>query len=125
MLFFLYFFLGKLTMLGITEVKGAEARHGGIQVNDAQGGTGGVAEHDIVQLGIIVGDPQRKRSSRQHIHQRTGLLLSCQGKVDLGPHIFGAAADIGCQCLFENAVTVSGVVEIGNDLTQGIRRKIF
>ena len=61
---------------GIAKVVAHQARHYGIQVNNYDGLVSVGLKEDIVDLGVVMGHPQRQLSRLIEVGKTTGLLLA-------------------------------------------------
>ena len=114
---------GRAEADGVAEIVGAEPRHGGIQVDDAQGRMGLFIQHHIVELGIVVGHPQGEHPGVEHFRQPGAHLLMSQRKGDFLFHRSGPAHGVPGNGLPENPEPVRGVVEVANGFVEGFRRE--
>lgn len=91
-----------------------QARHYGIQVNNYDGLVSVGLKEDIVDLGVVMGHPQRQLSCLIEVGKTTGLLLHRLEPLHLlghlGSHAHRILRHIGKQFL----IALAGVVEIGN-----------
>ena len=104
---------------GIPKVKGAQAGHHGVQVDDADGLARGVVDEDVAHLGVVVGHPQGKLALPQQIHQQGAVLFALGGKVHLRPHLRKPARLVVLGGLQQLAVALGGVVEVLDSLVEG------
>ena len=109
----------------VTVIIKAQAGHDRVQIDDAQGLSGIGVQHNIVELGVIVGDTEGQTALLQHVNQGTGFFLPVQNELNLLLYIFGAAKGILFQHFPEDAVAVRGVMEIGNGLMEPAGREIL
>ena len=72
---------------GVAEVVGDEPGHHRVQVDDAHALTGLGVEENVVQLGVVVGDPQREHPGLQLAHQRVRFAREGQHRVNLRLHV--------------------------------------
>ena len=110
---------------GIAKVIAAQARHNGVQVDDAQRCAVRRVQHDVVELRIVMGDPQGELPRLEKIGQGCGFFFPVEGEADLVPNILGPAHGVGGQNLPEDPVTVRRVVEVGDYLVQAPRGEIL
>ena len=114
---------GRAEADGIAEIVGAESRHGGIQIDDAQGRVGLFIQHHIVELGIVVGHPQGEHTGLEHFRQPGSYLLMGQCKGNFLFHRSGPSHGIPGDGLPENPEPVRGVVEVADGFVKGFRRE--
>ena len=104
---------------GIPKVKGQQAGHHRIQVNDAEGLTGPGVQHHVIQLGVVMGDAQGQLPFMEHIHQRGPIGLPLQEFPDLILRVLCPAQPVFRQHGFELGITVRGIMEVLYGLMQG------
>lgn len=78
------------------------------------------AEEHIVDLGIVVGHPQRELSCLVQIGQGTGQVLVLQQKPDLLLSLPCAVGLVLGYGFLEVRIALAGIVETGNGLFQGV-----
>ena len=104
---------------GVAEVVDGQAGHGGVKVDDADALAGGPINENVVQLGVVVGDPQGQLPLSQGFHSHGTVRLTGQNKVHFRPagvcQVFGGSGQGG----LELAQPVLGVVEVHNGLVEG------
>ena len=106
----------------VPKIVEGEPRHDGVEVDDCNRSAGDIVKHDVVELGIVVSHPQRKFSSRQQVDEPVGVGLPGAYESDLGLHVGRAAGRVFRHRFLKVFVAVGGVVEVGDDLMQGLGR---
>jgi len=108
----------------IPEIVEGDARHDGVEIDDTDARAGIEIEHDIVQLGVIMGDTQRHLTLSQGIEQLASLVLTLEHEGQL----FGDRADSSGNILLDGDFQIIqsfwGVVEIGDGFMQFMSWKI-
>ena len=95
-----------------------QAGHNRIQIDDHQGGIVHRVEQHIVDLGIVVGDPEGELPLPVQICQSAGLILNGEQKRDFLLNLRCPSGSVllhGCNKLF---ITLPGVVEVRNGFRQ-------
>ena len=103
---------------GIAEIVNGKTGHRGIQINDTDSFQGVFVHQNVVQLGVVVGDPQGKLALPQRLHSYRTVLFVIQRKADLRLRCFGSAQLIRLQRRLELCKAVLGVVKIHDGLVE-------
>ena len=82
-------------------------------------------EQDIVDLGVVMGHPQRQLSLQLQIRELTGQILHLQQEIDLFLNGGCTACLVFLYGLAEIGVALAGIVEIGDGLDQLVNVKIM
>ena len=109
---------------GITEVVGRQAGHDGIEINDAESFSGLFIEQDVVQLGVVMCDAERKESFLLLFYEYAAVVLSCEDEIDLRTAGRRAVLQVAFQGELESAEAFDRVGEIRNGLIQLGRRVV-
>ena len=104
---------------GVAEVVDGKARHGGVQINDADTLVGSAVDEDVVELGVIVGNPQRELAAAQRFQCHGAVGLPIQYELDIGGDVLGPAQLVGSQRGLKFGKPILGVVEVHNRFVQG------
>ena len=102
----------------------AQTGHNGIQIQDAQTLPGVPVQQNIVQLGIVVGDPQGQFTGFPHFLQNTSDLLLLEGESNLFLHTGQTTHGIGSDGFLQLTEPVNGVVEFGNGFVQRVSGEV-
>ena len=105
---------------GVAEVIDGQPGHHGVQVDDAQGLTGFLIHKDVVQLGVVVGDPQGKHPVPQRLEGGGAVLLPGQHEVDIRLAVLGPAQRIGGHGVLQVLKPVFRVMEAGDGHVEGV-----
>ncbi len=68
---------------GVTKIVQRKSGHNSIKINDAQRFVRVRVKENIVELGIVVRDPERQRALGEQIDQYRGLFLTLEGEGNL------------------------------------------
>ena len=110
---------------GVAEVVDRQAGHHGIQVDDAHRLAGLAVHQHIVQLGVVVGDPQGQLSPTQGLQHHGTVGLPGGYKVQLGAYLLHSSHRIGGHHFLQPGQPGLGVVEVGDGLVQSLRRVVL
>ena len=105
----------------VAEVVDAQTRHGGVQVDDADALAGSPVDEDIIELGVVVGDPQGQLSLPQSGKRHGAVRLPVKDELDFLFHILGTAHFVGGQGGLKLGEPVLGIVEVHDGLVKGLR----
>ena len=112
----------------VTEVIAQGSGHDGIEVDDRKPLSRRVVQHDVVEFGIVVRDPQRNLARCDFIDDLSAKIAATLHPVDLAAHFFRSAADIFFHGAQEIFIPNLSVVEIGQNLVElrgvKLRKKI-
>ena len=108
---------------GIAEIMTHKPRHNGVKIDNDHRFLGFRRKQHVIDLGIVMGDPQRQLSCPVQIRQAAGLVLYGQQIINLLPDgryparfvLFHAPAEVG--------VPLAGIVEARNGLHRAERSK--
>ena len=81
-------------------------------------------EQNVVDLGVVMGHPQRQLTGLLHIGELAGQILNTQHPLQFLPDFLQAAGGIGFHRGHQLGITVPGVVEIGDGLRQQADLKV-
>ena len=105
----------------VAKIVEGQAGHDGVQVDHAHGLAAFGVEHDVVELGVVVGDAFGDLAAgvgvKQDVHDR----FVVEGELDLGPGALDAAAMVVLDGLLEGGEAFAGVMEIGDGFDQAAR----
>ena len=104
----------------VAEVVEGEAGHDGVEVDDAEGFAGAVVEHDVIELGVVVGDALGELG----VQEDAGEGLEAEGEVDLGLGEGDAVGGVGGDGLLERGEAFGGVVEVGDGVVEAGRGEV-
>ena len=102
----------------IAEIVEDRSRHDRVEVDDADALARAVVDHDVVELGVVVGDPLGDEARGQAVDDDARVLLPGQDEIDLGPDAAGAAVRVEFERGQEGVVALPGVVEIRDGLVE-------
>ena len=105
----------------VAEVVDAQTRHGGVQVDDADDLVGSPVNEDIIELCVVVGDPQRQLSLPQSGKRHGAVRFPVEDKLDFLFHILGTVHFVGGQGGLKLGKPVLGIVEVHDGLVKGFR----
>ena len=103
---------------GVAEIVDGEARHGGVQIDDTDALVGVPVDQDVVQLRVVVGDPQGKLSLPQRPQSNAAVLFPRQKELDFRGYPFRPVQLIGFQRGEKLTEADFSVVEMGNGLVK-------
>ena len=109
---------------GIPEIIHCKARHDSVQVDDADGFAGFIVDHDVVQLGVVVGDAQGNLFLFQETVENACQILVGEDEFDFPLNAGRPAADIIFYCFPERTESGLGIVKSRNCLVESGRRII-
>ena len=108
----------------VAEVVERQSRHHRVEVNDTNALTGGIVEHHVVQLGVVVRDAFRHPAARlqveQHVHHR----FVAQAEIDLPLHRGGAIARVFLDGRAQSVEPPAAVMKVRNRFVQSWRRQV-
>jgi hypothetical protein len=104
----------------ISEVIEDEPRHDRIEVEHTECLTCFPIEHDIIELGIVVGDPFRQIAGFEGVGQDIDDRLVFEGEVDLGRGEGRPIVRVGPNGFQQGIEAAPGVVEMGDGLEQAL-----
>ena len=93
-------------------------RHGGVKVDDADALRGDVIQEDVVELGVVVGDPLRDFAGGDEVRDAGAIRGTGEREVDLRLDLGGAVLGVGLNGGLEGFEPFGGVVEIGDGLVE-------
>ena len=102
----------------VAKVVRRQPRHHRVQVDDAQPLHRPFVQQDVVELGVVVGDPQRQLAPLLQVEQVPAVRLMLPHKFDLPLHLGRAAHCVLLHRPLKVLVTLGGVVEAGDGLGQ-------
>ena len=108
----------------VPEIKGQQARHHRIQIHHADGFPGMLVNQNIVDLGIVMGDPQRQNALPEPVQQHGGFRTSLPGKSQLRLHRVQLSRRVPPRRVLQLYHPVRRVMKAHNSLMQRIRRII-
>ena len=108
----------------IAEVIKRQAGHDGVQVDDADALAGLVVEHDVVELGVVVGDAFGDFTLRAALQKTAEGVGAGFHEGDFRLHVLGAVEGILLDGGLEGLVTLHRVVEVRDGLVQTRLREV-
>ena len=105
---------------GIAEIIDGQARHHGVQVNDADALAGILVDEDVVEFGVVVRHAQGQPAGAQRLQRHAAIRRMGLYERDLRRAVLRAAQLVRSQRLFKIGEAVFSVVEFFNGLEQGI-----
>ena len=103
---------------GVAEIVDGEARHGGVQIDDADALVGVPVDQDVVQLRVVVGYPQGKFPFPQRPQSNAAVLFPRQKELNFRGYPFRPVQLIGFQRGEKLTEADFSVVEMGNGLVK-------
>ena len=105
---------------GVAEVVDGKAGHGGVEIDDAHTFLGFFVNEDVVELGVVVGNPQGKLPFPQGVQGHGAVRLSVEDKLNFLLHLPGPSQLVRFQRRQEFGEPILGVVEVHNGLVEGL-----
>ena len=102
----------------VAEIIQGAPGHDGVEIDDAHGLAGDDVEHDIVELGVVVGDALGDVPLGQSVHDDADQRLAFQGEIDLATGAGRAVEPVVGQGALEGREALAGVVEVGDGLDE-------
>ena len=98
----------------VSEIVECGAGHHRIQVQHAHALAADVIDEDVVELGVVVRDPQGQFARVQSLHDSAGFVPAGQGEVDEVPGLMRPVVRIRVHRLHERLETFGRVMKIGD-----------
>ena len=110
---------------GIAKIVCRQSRHHRIQINHTQSLHRRAVQQHIVELGVVVGHPQRQLSVCQHPDHHRAILFSAAHKLDFPLYALRTSQQVLLHCLLKVTQAFGCVVEVRNGFAQLLCVKVL